>query len=73
MKKPVDRLFVFYGIVVMVLALLLFATIFGHVATPCEYSGWQSLLVMVGSWGALAKGWDFLTKGLGLPKWPSTP
>ena len=66
MKKPVDRLFMFYGIIVMVLAVFLFATIFGNVAVPCEYSGWQTFLVMVGSWGALAKGWDFLAKGLEL-------
>ena len=71
MKNPVDRLFVLYGLIIMMLAGLLFATIFGSVETPCEYSGWQVFLILVWELGCPSERLGFSFQGVELKTSPS--
>ena len=61
------------GGVLILLAAALCGMIFASIGTPCETKWWQDILLLVGSWCVLSKGWGYIVDGLGLSRPSSAP
>ena len=56
-----------FGCTLILCAAALCGMIFAGLVPPCETRAWEDILLLLGSWCTLSKGWGYIVYGQDLP------